>query len=173
MAQGADAEIGQRKIERGRYLPLSRQPPFLPNEIDKMGRVKIGRPEDQADGFGGSAFRGGGRDDSGLLHPRQDPALSLPGTIRVPARIEPRRRLGKAGQQGALGQTQIVRRLSEIVGRRGGGADPGVAITDAVEIRLEDLPFVPGLLELERFGALHELGGEGARARLHNLDQLL
>ena len=51
---------------------------------------------------------------AGLAHPAQDPLLAFAGAGKVPERVEPGRRLGQAGQEGAFGGARITQRFGKV-----------------------------------------------------------
>ena len=82
--------------------------------------------------------------------------------------------VGDADQTGALGQRQLADALAEIGAGRSLHAVAGLAQTDAVQVRLQDLILVIALFQLQCAVYLHHLTLDGALVVAgHVLDELL
>ena len=66
--------------------------------------------------------------------------------LRVPPRIQPRRRLRQTGEENCFAQSEIARRFIEICPGCGFRADPAVAIAAAIQIFGEDALLAPASL---------------------------
>ena len=97
----------------------------------------------------------------------------LTGAIEMSNRIQPARRLGQSGQQGAFSGAEVAQWFGEVELRCRRAAAVEVAVVEAIQVGGEDALLVPDLFEPQRLRGLDELGAECARARFGELDELL
>src|SRR5262245_152442 len=88
-----------------------------------------------------------GRNDAILAQPAQDIGEPLLRPAGMPVGIEEIRPLGQAGEQRALLEGELLRRLAKIAARRELDAPGAAAEIDRVEIELEDFRLAQRLLE--------------------------
>ena len=109
-------------------------------DVDVPARFDV---EFDVEGLGGLLTR-----DGALLdHPVQHVDLALPGLVGVTERRIPGRRLGQPGQNGALGQTQVLDPFAEIVLRRRLDPVGPVAEVDLVQVEKKDFLLAEGLFD--------------------------
>ncbi len=121
------------------------------DEVGGFGGVDVGWGEIERGGFGSFGLIGG--DGAGLGHGVEDDVAALHGAFRVAVGVAAVGVLDEAGDEGALGERELVEGLAEV--GLGGLADAvdgeGAALADVdlVGVHLEDLLLVEARFELE------------------------
>ena len=108
-----------------------------------------------------------------LAHLGDHPLLAFDGAFEVGVRVQTGGRLGQRREQRALGGTKVAERFGKVILRGGGAAAVEVAVIEAIEVGGENALFVPDLFEAPGLDSFDQLGAQGARAGLGELDELL
>ncbi len=177
-AHGAFGERLKPRVQRRAHdqVPLAGARQFadlIGDPVGEKARPGTAAPcQRKAVLFGGIGLGAG--DEPGLDHVVQH-LVGAPGRgDRVARRVQPARGPDQPGNNGALEQRQLRRRLAEIaLRRRIDAVSPGAEI-DAVQVDFEDLVLRETVLEPQRQQHLADLAREiPIRAQKHDLGELL
>ena len=145
----------------------------LAEEIDEVRGLKRAARRGEARGFGERGLEARGVEVAEVVHAAENPVLAAEGAGAVAVRVEARGGLREAREERGFGGAEVGEGFGKEMFGGGGDAEAEVAVVEAVQVFGEDAVFGPELFEAQGLGGFANLGGEGARARFGDFDELL